>query len=206
MSDPGSIAKVLERVFERIHRQVMAGIPLLNPAIKVQTLGFQEYQGRVIGILITPWVMNLIMFPGTEDDWDGLELGKKQLHEFPSNTYKFLVNEIDGIGKCQTHSLYSPMREFVNQNHALAAARSFLDALLVETQGSQGDPVDEELLGRILRGEEPTEMGPAPAASNSVDAVETKARLVRERSTTPVSVELNLSRRDLLRGRFSTGV
>ncbi|MCP4374750.1 MAG: [NiFe]-hydrogenase assembly chaperone HybE, partial [bacterium] len=169
-------------------------------------LGFQEYRGRVIGILITPWVMNLIMFPGTEDDWDGLELGKKQPHSFPSNTYKFLVNEIDGIGTCQTHSPYSPMREFVNQNHALAAARSFLDALLVETQGSQGGPVDEELLGRILRGEEPTEMRPAPAASNSVDVVETKARLVRERSTTPASVELNLSRRDLLRGRFSTDV
>ncbi|WP_445083890.1 [NiFe]-hydrogenase assembly chaperone HybE [Candidatus Vondammii sp. HM_W22] len=32
----------------------MQEIPILNPAIKVQALGFQEYQGRVLGVLLHP--------------------------------------------------------------------------------------------------------------------------------------------------------
>ena len=154
MNNPQTAAETLQTVFERIHRKQMAGLPLLNPALQVQTLGFQVYAGRVIGIVITPWMMNLVMLPGDEDDWGNLKIGKKQTHKFPAKTHKFMVNEIDGIGLCQTCSLYSPMHEFVNQAHAVAAAQSFLDILMTEAQSDAEDPVDEELLGRIMRGEE----------------------------------------------------
>jgi hypothetical protein len=38
------------------------------------------------------------MLPGEKDKWSNLKMGKKQPHKFPSSTYKFMVNEIDGIG------------------------------------------------------------------------------------------------------------
>ncbi len=56
--------------------------------------------------------MNVVMLPSEGDDWSNLALGYKQAHKFLSKTYKFMINEIEGIGKCLTHSLYSPMREF----------------------------------------------------------------------------------------------
>ncbi len=154
MTDLKALTQQIEDVFLRIEQEQMQGIPLLNPMLKVKSVGFQEFEGRVVGVIITPWMMNLMMFPGEDEDWSDMALGHKQPHRFPANQYKFMVNEIDGIGCCQTHSLYSPMHEFVDQEHAEAAARSFMQTLMVEVEQPDEDPYDEELLGRILRGEE----------------------------------------------------
>lgn len=159
MTDLKALTRQIQDVFLGIEQEQMQGIPLLNPMLKVETVGFQEFEGRVVGVIITPWMMNLILFPGENEDWSEMKLGHKQPHRFPANQYKFMVNEVEGIGRCQTHSLYSPMHEFVNQEHALAAARSFMQTLMVEVDEPDEDPYDEELLGRILRGEEGVEAG-----------------------------------------------
>ncbi len=158
MSDLNALSQEIEAVFRRIEREQMQGIPLLNPALQVQTIGFQTYQGRTLGIVITPWMMSLMLLPAAGEDWSSLQLGDKQHHRLPSNEFRFMVNEIDGIGICQTHSLYSPMHEFMNQDHAVAAAESFMQTLMVEVEHPDTDPHDEELLGRILRGEETPEV------------------------------------------------
>jgi [NiFe] hydrogenase assembly HybE family chaperone len=195
MNDPRAVARDLERVFNGIHREQMQGIPILNPQLRVQALGFRLYQGRVVGILITPWLMNLLMLPGKDEDWSDLELGRKQPHVFPSGTFKFMVNEIDGIGKCQTHSLYSPMNEFINQDHALAAAQGFLDTLMVEREATEDDPVDQELLGRIMRGEEVPEVSLDDFAGIETTGTAVQAGEARQ-------IKTGVSRRDLLRGSF----
>ncbi len=146
-------------VFERIHREQMAGLPLLNDALSVKTLGFQQFEGRILGLLITPWMMSLLLFPGAQDDWETLALGSKQVIAFPSGSYRFLDNRIDELGVCQMYSLHSPMHRFGSQAMAIAEATSFMDKLLViPPEGVQHDPVDEELLGKILRGEKVPEL------------------------------------------------
>ncbi|MBT2989771.1 MAG: hypothetical protein B6D72_13710 [gamma proteobacterium symbiont of Ctena orbiculata] len=159
MHDLDELTRKIEESFRRIEDERMQGIPLLNPMLRVETVGFQQFEERSVGIIITPWMMSLILFPAENEDWSEMELGHKQPHRFPANRYKFMVNEIEGIGRCQTHSLYSPMHEFVNQEHALAAAGSFMQTLMVEVEQADEDPYDEELLGRILRGEEEVETG-----------------------------------------------
>ena len=158
MSDLTTQAKAIEKTFQRIEQEQMQDIPLLNPALRVQSIGFQTYEGRTLGIIITPWMMNLLMLPAEHDDWSELKLGDKTHHRLPANEYRFMVNEIDGIGICQTHSLYSPMHEFLNQDHAVAAAENFMQTLMVEVAEPDSDPHQEELLGRILRGEETPEV------------------------------------------------
>jgi [NiFe] hydrogenase assembly HybE family chaperone len=146
-------------VFERIHREQMAGLPLLNDALSVKTLGFQQFEGRILGLLITPWMMSLLLFPGAQDDWETLALGSKQVIAFPSGSYRFLANRIDELSVCQMYSLHSPMHRFGSQAMAIAEATSFMDKLLViPPEGVQHDPVDEELLGKILRGEKVPEL------------------------------------------------
>ncbi len=189
MHDLPQLTSLIEKTFTRIQEEQMQGIPLLNPVLHVATVGFQHYQGRSIGIVITPWMMNLIMFPAENEDWNEMELGHKQPHRLPANQYKFMVNEIDGIGRCQTHSLYSPMHEFVNQQHAEAAARSFMQTLMVEVEEPDEDPYDEELLGRILRGEEEVEID-----------VDGYAIAEQVSETAEESRESAISRRELLRG------
>jgi len=184
----------IEAVFRRIHEEQMQGIPLLNPHLEVACVGFQRHEGRTLGVLITPWMMSLILFPAEGEDWSALKLGEKQTHRLPANEFRFMVNEIEGIGQCQTHSLYSPMHEFANQDHALAAAESFLQTLMVEVEQPDKDPHDEELLGRILRGEETpeVEMDGFTLAQAKKEAEEACAKKAAE----------GISRRDLLRGSF----
>ena len=146
-------------VFERICREQMAGLPLLNKALSVTTLGFQEFEGRTLGMLITPWMMCLVRFPGPQDDWQTQALGSKHSVAFSGGNYRFLINVIDELGVCQMHSLHSPMHRFGNQAAAVSEATAFMDKLLVIPPGGvQHDPVDEELLGKILRGEKVPEM------------------------------------------------
>ncbi|HOP18154.1 MAG: [NiFe]-hydrogenase assembly chaperone HybE [Chromatiaceae bacterium] len=199
MNDPQAAAEHIAATFTRIHHEQMAGLPLLNNALTVETLGFQVHGGRVLGVLVTPWLMNLVLLPGQGDDWDGLELGHKQPHEFPSGQYKFMVNEIDGIGRCQTHSLFSPMREFVSQAHAMAAAEAFLRDLMTPAVADGNEAVDEELLGRIMRGEDTPEID--MQALDEGRLVETRAKPTRRLADIEVRVEDTMvSRRDLLRG------
>lgn len=156
--------------FERIHREQMAGLPLLNEALDVATLGFQSWQGRIMGMLVTPWMMSLVLFPGAGDDWQAMVLGDKQTHGFPGGSFRFLVNRVEDLGVCQMHSVHSPMRGFANQAAALAEAAGFLERLLTQANAeSRQDVVDEELLGRILRGEK------VPAVDAAVGVMEAES-------------------------------
>lgn len=199
MKDPQTIATILEQTFNRIHQQDMQGIPILNPRIQVQALGFREYEGRVLGIIITPWLMNVVMLPAPAEDWSNMELGHKQPHSFPAKTYKFMVNEIDGIGYCQTHSLYSPMGDFSSHEQALSVAQNFLDNLTVEQVADENDLVNEELLGKIMRGEETPEIDLDSFAE--IEPYET-SESIQEISSTKSRLKKNISRRELLRGHF----
>jgi [NiFe] hydrogenase assembly HybE family chaperone len=158
-ASPELYASRVANVFERIHREQMAGLPLLNKELSVTTLGFQEFEGRILGLLITPWMMSLLLFPTSQDDWQTQALGSKNSIVFPSGNYRFMINVIDELGVCQMHSLHSPMHPFGNQAAAIAEATAFLDKLLVIPPGGvQNTPVDEELLGKILRGEKVPQM------------------------------------------------
>jgi [NiFe] hydrogenase assembly HybE family chaperone len=194
MTDLETLTQQIEYVFQRIEREQMQDIPLLNPALSVQTVGFQRYQGRSLGVLITPWMMNLLMFPADDEEWSELKLGDKQHHRLPANEYRFMVNEIDGIGICLTHSIYSPMGEFMNQEHAVAAADSFMRTLMVEVEEPDTDPHDEALLGRILRGEETPEL-----ELDGFALAETKC--ASDNGCSTEAEETGLTRRQFLRGR-----
>ena len=63
---------LLEAAFARIEREQMAGVPILNPALRVQAVDFTRWQGQWLGALVTPWFLNLVLV-GVEPE--SLELG-----------------------------------------------------------------------------------------------------------------------------------
>ncbi len=198
MKDLQTVVLTLEHTFKNILQNQMQGIPILNPAIKVEAVGFHYHEGRILGVMITPWLMNVVMLPKSDEDWSQMELGNKQPHRFPSKTYKFMVNDIEGIGPCQTHSLYSPMREFASHAQAVRVAEQFLDALMEEREPTEEDLVDEELLGRILRGEEGLDVALDGFSEQGLS--QAGAAPVRGLAEPGVRVEKTLSRRELLGG------
>lgn len=53
----------LEQAFDIIHRERMADLPVVKPALTVRAIGFQERNGRWLGVLLTPRVYEFDVAP-----------------------------------------------------------------------------------------------------------------------------------------------
>ena len=107
-----SAVQKLESVFNEIARTRMLDIPILNPALRVEAVGFREWEGRWIGVLITPWTMNLVLLPGQDSPLVPLALDEKQMWSFPSGEYQFMGLNEPTLGTCHTCSLRSPVKNW----------------------------------------------------------------------------------------------
>ena len=91
-----SAGQKLQQVFETIWQQRMQDMPIVNPALSVAVIGFEEKSAGQPGILLTPWCMNLVLLPEA-DEWNLLKPGSKQIHAFPSGKYEFVVADEPGL-------------------------------------------------------------------------------------------------------------
>ncbi|MCV6612764.1 MAG: [NiFe]-hydrogenase assembly chaperone HybE [Amphritea sp.] len=110
----------------------MADLPVYNPVLTVATVGFQDWTGRQIGVLITPWFMNLICFANADDPWyrwGEQQIGHKQMLSLPSGQYECLYSWAEGAEGYLSCSLFSPMAEFEQQSVALETAEAVMAAL-----------------------------------------------------------------------------
>lgn len=132
--NPGPL---LEAVYREIYRDRMAGLPIVNPALEVEAYDFARFGGFWLGVLITPWFMNLILLPG-ESPLPQLAEGKSQSWLFPCGSIRFVAGFENGVGPHQVCSLFSPMGVFPDQAQARAAAKAALETL--STASGQAAP------------------------------------------------------------------
>ena len=139
MSAPGSSAlrihdenpaPLLEAAFRRIETGSMAGVPMLNNALRVEAVGFARWQSHWLGTLVTPWFMNLVLVPGEADTWQSVGPGQRLFRKFPSGDFAFLGSEEPEVGEFQCCSLFSPMGQFSDQDGAREVAQAALAALM----------------------------------------------------------------------------
>jgi [NiFe] hydrogenase assembly HybE family chaperone len=122
-----SPAARIELAFGRIAVR-MAGLPACNPALRVEAVGLRPWQGRWLGVLVTPWTVSLLLLPG-EAELRRLGPDERQGWRFPSGEYDFLGGDDEALGVFQSCSLFSPPVEFADQDAARAVALATLDAL-----------------------------------------------------------------------------
>ena len=134
MSDRAELlSRTLEDTFRAIERERMADVPILNPAIKVQAVGFQEWEGQLLGILITPWFMNLMLLPLDESE-PAAASGESSPVDFPAGRFEFIHGEEAAIGAYQMCSLYSPVFDFEDHAAAVATAEAVLEQLFEDDE------------------------------------------------------------------------
>lgn len=124
-------ASRLQRAFAHIHATRMQGLPFLNPALQVEALGFRRWEGRWLGVLITPWFMNLVLLPDPAQPqaWQRVRYGDSAGYRLPAGVFEFISAQEPQLGDYQSCSLFSPMFEFADQAGARATALAALDAL-----------------------------------------------------------------------------
>jgi [NiFe] hydrogenase assembly HybE family chaperone len=170
----------LEGVFSGIERQRMRDVPVCNPALQVAAVGFREWKEYYLGVMLTPWFMNLMLLPKEPEALAEAVIGSKRLQVFPSGGYEFVVGEEAELGRYLVCSLFSPVFEFSDQATALAVASMSLEGLMDEANKDTVSSHEKEI-SRIWHGEQTTE------------------EAVPEAETIPA--DTHMSRREFLRGR-----
>ena len=146
--DVTDAVQALQAAFQRIGAERMRGLPMVNPRLSVETVGFRPWQDHVVGVLIAPWLMNLIALPGGDDNgWQRSNRGERVELEFPAGRYQFdaCLRE-DGRWHLSL-PLFSTVLDFPNQTAARRVAEEVLDRLFAE-QGRSAAPGAEDLLTR----------------------------------------------------------
>ncbi len=129
-ADPSS---QLESVFADIAATRMVGLPICNPALQVEAIGFRRAEdGHWAGVMITPWAINLLRLRGQADNWPELTPCSKYDWRFPSGNYEFTVAHEDRLGTYHLCSLFSPAVELESHDQARLTAIAVGEALFAE--------------------------------------------------------------------------
>jgi len=107
----------------------MDGLAFVNAALEVEAVGFAPWRGHWLGVMLTPWFMNLILAPGDASVWQSLEQGEKRNYPFPAGDYEFIGARDDLAGEYQMCSLFSPLLQFDDQETARLVAHLAREAL-----------------------------------------------------------------------------
>lgn len=120
----------LVEAYKNINERHMQGLPIANERLEVEAVGFTLWEGRWLGIIISPWFMNLTLLPAEHEDWSDLGWGAKRVWGLPSSDYEFIVSPIEGVGVHQSLSLFTTVTDFPDQHVARAVAQATMDKLL----------------------------------------------------------------------------
>lgn len=134
----------LQALFAHIHATRMHDVPIVNPLLTVECVGFRRWQGRWLGVLITPWCMNLVLLADEPQAWQPARTGEVKHYEFPTGNFGFIGTVEPDFGDFQMCSLFSPVFEFREQDVARATALAALDALFDPATTGRAPPPAED--------------------------------------------------------------
>jgi [NiFe] hydrogenase assembly HybE family chaperone len=186
-TDPGSHVAAAFRVVQATR---MHDVPILNPALSVEVIGFAPWDAHWLGCLVTPWFMNLMLLPRETEHWVRLRPGEKRTYRFPAGAFEFIGGREEAIGEYQACSLFSPMFEFADHATARLTAEACLRALF--------DPgnVEHADVPLLAKSETLTEAAREVAAREAAEPPPGPLAELEARIETP------MSKREFLRGRF----
>lgn len=198
MTTAADISTKLEETFRTIEQERMHDVPILNEKLQVQAVDFQEWREFWLGVLITPWFMNLMLLPreDTEPSWENKQVGSKHMFDFPAGRFEFIAGHEDALGQFLICSLFSPVFEFADQDAAEVTARTVIEEIHKEADPSEVNERDVEMQ-QVWEGKLPA----YEDVSTSVSFDEERDNQVPSDEQTEVKpAQADFSRRELLRG------
>jgi [NiFe] hydrogenase assembly HybE family chaperone len=130
--DPDDHPRVqaLIELFQRIDAG-MRDMPIYNEKIAIEAIGFRRFgEGKLLGVVLTPWFMNMITLPIEPVPMDMAGIGRTISVELPAGKRAFVVGGDETIGLYKAHSLHSPVLNFTLPGQAQAEARRMLALLM----------------------------------------------------------------------------
>ncbi|HUH91843.1 MAG TPA: [NiFe]-hydrogenase assembly chaperone HybE [Casimicrobiaceae bacterium] len=144
MSDPPALpdpSSRLEAAFRDVEAR-MRGLAFVNPALRVQAVAFAPWSSYWLGVMVTPWSMNLLLLPREAGGWRPLPVGEKRRYAFPAGSYDFVSARDAAIGDYLACSLFSPVLQFADHETARTTAALARAALLDASHAETGNRRD----------------------------------------------------------------
>ena len=128
--------------YEAIYTGRMQDLPIVNRRLSVEAVGFEQWEDQDLGVLITPWFMNLVLLPDSGRLAD-LPQGDRIECRFPSGPCELTVCHDEELGSYLAAVLFRTVADFPDQDIARAVAEEALAQILT-------DPPDKET-GQVSR-------------------------------------------------------
>jgi [NiFe] hydrogenase assembly HybE family chaperone len=123
-------AQALVDMFRRVDAS-MRDLPIYNNKVAIEAIGFRIFGAdALIGVVLTPWFMNLTLLPIQPTPLDNTAIGKIVTIELPAGPRRFATNGDAEVGLYQAHSLHSPVLSFTLPEQARAEAVRQLGLLM----------------------------------------------------------------------------
>jgi [NiFe] hydrogenase assembly HybE family chaperone len=144
--DDTPLAARVEAVFRVIAATRMAGVPVLNPALDVAMRGLCRHGAHDLGVLVTPWFMNLMAF-GIDAEFP-VRVGEKMDLALPSGAYEAIRGHEAELGGYWMVSLFSPMDDFESMEAAIATADAAMAEIMTPPEAEPETPPPAPAISR----------------------------------------------------------
>lgn len=119
----------LEWHYRNVWETRMADMPFVNPALSVAVVGFTRHRGDWLGVVVTPWFLNLFLISGGGELWGDIPAGERRYLELPCGTLQFIADDDPDLGPYQYCPLIAPVSNVPDQATALKAAQDAMAAI-----------------------------------------------------------------------------
>ncbi|MEH6628633.1 MAG: [NiFe]-hydrogenase assembly chaperone HybE, partial [Motiliproteus sp.] len=128
---------LIEQHYQQILEEKVRDLAAINPDLEVKTIGFQDLDGQILGVVITPWFMDLFLLTDELEGWRADQTGEHHFQPFPAGDFHFAHAWDAKIGAYGISSLFSPMDDFPDQATAERTALRALEQLFVAVEKPQ---------------------------------------------------------------------
>ncbi len=125
--------ELLAEGYREIGERAMRDLPIYNEALGVEPVGFHRFNGTILGIMVTPWFMNVVTPASAARD----DAAATVRIRFPAGDIEFTVSEVGQFGRIASCSLFSPMFQFADMAAARATAEAALAELMVPADSEE---------------------------------------------------------------------
>ena len=117
--------------YEHVWQTRMHDMPFVNPALAVETIGFVQLQGDWVGVVVTPWFINLFLVFGGGELWGDIPAGERRYLNLPCGTLQFIADDDPDIGPYQYCPLIAPVSNVPDMATARQTGRDAMAAVMV---------------------------------------------------------------------------
>lgn len=116
--------------YQHVWQTRMTDLPFVNPALAVEVIGFTQQQGDWVGVVVTPWFINLFLFSGGGELWGDIPAGERRYVNLPCGTLQFIADDDPGLGPYQYCPLIAPVSSVADMATARQAALDAMAAVM----------------------------------------------------------------------------